>query len=117
MSGYAVTATAAACDPNVPAVITLFPGDVAKMWGTCNDDFHHAVYPGQARPGEREVSRISLVLKRAIPNGSGLRGHRLSGEGRRSRRRAPSEEKASPSLPRDGPTGQKKRRRNDSRRR
>eukprot|EP00977_Amphora_coffeiformis_P010778 scaffold2519_cov168-Amphora_coffeaeformis.AAC.15 len=115
-SSSATGAVTTASDPNVPAVITLFPGDVAKMWGTCNDDFHHAVYPGQARPGEREVERISLVLKRAIPNSSGLRGHRLSGEGRRSRRKVKSEDPP-PSLPRNGPTGQKKRRRSNPRRR
>ena len=112
----AASGAATTCDPNVPAVITFFPGDVAKMWGTCNDDFHHAVYPGQAHPGEREVERISLVLKRAIPNSNGLRGHRLSGEGRRSRRKVKSEEHP-PSLPRNEPTGQRKRRRGNSRRR
>lgn len=68
---------------NEPAVIRLFPGDIVLMHGTCNDDFHHAVYPDADGDG-----RISLVLKRALSRGSkGQRGHGLVGEGRRSRRK------------------------------
>jgi hypothetical protein len=66
---------------NEPAVIRLFPGDIVKMYDTCNDDFHHAVYPDADGRG-----RVSLVLKRALPRGSkGQRGHGLAGQGRRSR--------------------------------
>lgn len=75
-------------EPHAPAAITLFPGDVVKMWGSCNDDFHHAVYSGQARTSGQNEGRISLVLKRAIARGGGIRGHGLSGQGRRSRRQA-----------------------------
>jgi len=75
---------ASSLDGNVPAVITLFPGDVVKMFGSCNDDFHHAVYPGTASStGPNE--RVSLVLKRAISR-NGRKGHGMAGEGRRSRR-------------------------------
>lgn len=79
---------------STPAVITLFPGDVAQMWGTCNDDFYHAVYPGHTRPGgERQaVGRISLVLKKAISRHGGVRGHSLAGQGRRSRRQQNQQE-------------------------
>lgn len=71
----------------MPAVIHLFPGDVVKMWATCNDDFHHAVYTAQDETGDGGDGRVSLVLKRAISRGGGKRGHGLEGEGRRSRRR------------------------------
>mmetsp|Transcript_42822 Transcript_42822/g.130235 ORF Transcript_42822/g.130235 Transcript_42822/m.130235 type:complete len:659 (-) Transcript_42822:673-2649(-) len=75
-----------------PAVAAMFPGDVVKMWGECNDEFHHAVYPGDEENAEadRRVGdgRVSLVLKRAIDRGGGRRGHGLKGEGRRSRRRS-----------------------------
>ena len=71
-------------DPNVPAVITLFPGDVVKMFGRCNDDFHHAVYAEQDDDGSAG-GRVSLVLKRAIARG-GQKGHGMAGQGRRSRR-------------------------------
>jgi len=71
---------------NAPAVIHLFSGDIVKMWGTCNDDFYHAVY---AAEGEAENNgRVSLVLKRAMSRGNGKRGHGLAGEGRRSKRRS-----------------------------
>ena len=75
---------------NAPAVIHFFAGDVIKMFGRCNDDFHHAVFaddvtPSKVRAG-RGQGRVSLVLKRAIDRG-GKRGHGLSGEGRRSRTR------------------------------
>ena len=70
-------------EETLPAVIHLFSGDVVKMWGTCNDDFHHAVYTAE---GENVGDRISLVFKRAINRG-GKRGHGLQGEGRRSRRK------------------------------
>jgi alkylated DNA repair dioxygenase AlkB len=68
----------------LPAVIHLFAGDVVKMWGSCNDDFHHAVYTAEH---DNAGDRVSLVFKRAINRG-GKRGHGLQGEGRRSRRRA-----------------------------
>lgn len=71
-------------DETLPAVIHLFAGDVVKMWGSCNDDFHHAVYTAE---GDNAGDRVSLVFKRAINRG-GKRGHGLQGEGRRSRRRA-----------------------------
>ena len=74
----------------VPAVIRLFPGDIVSMWGECNDLFHHAVYPESEDVAANEgpaSRRVSLVLKRAIVNGKGRRGHGLAGEGRRSRRR------------------------------
>ena len=69
---------------NEPAVIHLFSGDIVKMWGTCNDDFYHAVYTAEGEV--RKDGRISLVFKRAIDRGGGKRGHGLAGEGRRSRR-------------------------------
>ena len=80
-------------EETMPAAIHLFPGDVVKMWGTCNDDFHHAVYTAD----DEHVSgdgRVSLVLKRAINRGGGKRGHGLQGEGRRSRRRPHGENTA-----------------------
>jgi alkylated DNA repair dioxygenase AlkB len=78
-------------DDNVPAVLTLFPGDVVKMDGSCNDDFHHAVYPehgisSTADDHDRQ-GRVSLVLKRAIDR-NGRRGHGVAGQGRKARRRA-----------------------------
>ncbi len=66
-----------------PAVIRLFPGDIVQMYDTCNDDFHHAVYP-ETSPSS---GRISLVLKRALVRGTNQRGHGLMGQGRRSRRK------------------------------
>ena len=74
---------------NIPASITLFPGDVVKMYGRCNDDFHHAVYADESKPAfnGRPRARISLVLKRAIARSGGQKGHGIAGEGRRSRRR------------------------------
>ena len=81
-----------------PAVITLFPGDVVKMFGRCNDDFHHAVYPDKSKKstsGEGNLSpggeRISLVLKRAIARNGGQKGHGIAGQGRRYRRRTHSD--------------------------
>jgi len=74
-------------EETTPAVIHLFPGDVVKMWGTCNDDFHHAVYTAEDEDISGE-GRVSLVLKRAMNRGGGKRGHGLQGEGRRSRRRS-----------------------------
>ncbi|KAG7348883.1 hypothetical protein IV203_011480 [Nitzschia inconspicua] len=71
-------------DETVPAIVTLFPGDVVKMFGTCNDDFHHAVYPGMSL--NQGGGRVSLVLKRAISR-NGKKGHGPAGQGRRSRRR------------------------------
>jgi alkylated DNA repair dioxygenase AlkB len=70
-------------EETLPAVIHLFTGDVVKMWGTCNDDFHHAVYTAE---GDIVGDRVSIVFKRAINRG-GKRGHGLQGEGRRSRRK------------------------------
>jgi len=78
---------------NAPVVIRFFPGDIVSMWGSCNDDFHHAVYPEStssmvgSRQEDVDISRISLVLKRAMVNGKGRRGHGNMGEGRRSRRK------------------------------
>jgi hypothetical protein len=84
----------------VPVVIPLFPGDVVKMFDTCNDDFHHAVYPAASsfNPDKdctttnnssyqypNTTGRVSLVLKRAIDR-NGKKGHGISGHGRRSRR-------------------------------
>jgi len=73
---------------NAPAVYHMFAGDIVKMSGRCNDDFWHAVYADDvatisAGSGE---GRVSLVFKRAIDR-NGKRGHGLSGEGRRSKRR------------------------------
>lgn len=77
-------------DECTPAVIQLFAGDIVQMWGTCNDDFHHAVYPGDASNNSNDegecFGRISLVLKRAMVHKGNRRGHGLVGEGRRSRR-------------------------------
>jgi hypothetical protein len=73
-------------DDVVPAVIPLFPGDVVKMYGECNDLFHHAVY-GSTNPSTGSQStngRVSLVFKRAIDRG-GKKGHSKKGEGRRSK--------------------------------
>jgi alkylated DNA repair dioxygenase AlkB len=78
-----------------PAILVLFAGDIVQMWGTCNDDFHHAVYPGDSANSHNNNSmeedevclgRISLVLKRAMVYRGQRRGHGLPGEGRRCRR-------------------------------
>lgn len=85
-------------EENKPVVIHLFSGDVVKMWGSCNDDFHHAVYHSLGGGGveakediledeKEDVGRVSLVFKRAIAKGNGRRGHSIQGEGRRSRRK------------------------------
>ena len=76
---------------NAPVVIRFFPGDIVSMFASCNDDFHHAVYPESATTpsvgSPQHASRVSLVLKRAMVNGSKKRrGHGNAGEGRRSRR-------------------------------
>lgn len=79
---------------NKPAIIHLFSGDIVKMVGTCNDDFHHAVYNAlkeeddHKRNQENEVGRVSLVFKRAMVRGNGKRGHGMQGEGRRSRKKS-----------------------------
>ena len=73
-------------EETIPAVIHLFPGDVVKMWGACNDDFHHAVYRTEGETVSDCDGRVSLVLKRAISRRGGKRGHGLEGEGRRSRK-------------------------------
>jgi len=79
---------------HAPTALTLFPGDVVKMFGSCNDDFHHAVYPGDQNKRDNvdqdHQGRISLVLKRAIARNGGQKGHGIAGQGRRSRRRATS---------------------------
>lgn len=79
-------------DEHVPAVIPLFAGDVVKMHSTCNDDFHHAVYPQQPNGSDDDLDddddeRISLVFKRALARNGKRKGHGKTGEGRRSRRR------------------------------
>lgn len=73
-------------DDVVPAVISLFPGDVVKMYGECNDLFHHAVYGSTNPPvnSQNFNGRVSLVFKRAIDRG-GKKGHSKKGEGRRSK--------------------------------
>ncbi len=75
-------------ESNSPAVVHLFQGDVVKMWGRCNDDFHHAVYTAEYDfdiNSPRE-GRVSLVLKRAMDRGKGRKGHGIHGEGRRRKR-------------------------------
>lgn len=72
---------------NAPVALQLFPGDVVFMTGSCNDDFHHAVYSSPLEGIAVNNSRVSLVLKRALDRGGGRRGHGLAGEGRRSRQR------------------------------
>ena len=73
-----------------PAVIYLFPGDCVKMWGECNDVFHHAVYGSDnsnfSHERQKNDGRVSLVFKRAMDRGNGRKGHGQRGEGRRSRR-------------------------------
>ncbi len=74
----------------------MFPGDCVKMWGSCNDVFHHAVYGADAfddanadlssQPKRHNDGRVSLVFKRAMDRGNGRRGHGQRGEGRRSKR-------------------------------
>ena len=71
---------------NAPAVFHMFAGDIVKMNGRCNDDFWHAVYADDVATRSNGEGRISLVFKRAIDR-NGKRGHGLSGEGRRSKRR------------------------------
>lgn len=71
---------------NRPAVIDLFPGDIVRMDGQCNDDYLHAVFSGRDFDSSND-GRISLVFKRAITRSGGKRGHGLQGEGRRSKRR------------------------------
>lgn len=71
---------------NAPAVYHMFAGDIVKMSGRCNDDFWHAVYADDVATKRSGEGRVSLVFKRAIDR-NGKRGHGLSGEGRRSRRR------------------------------
>jgi hypothetical protein len=77
-------------DPTVSAVITLFAGDVVKMVGRCNDEFHHAVYPGSGGGSNEGDERVSLVLKRALIRSGGQRGHSLAGQGRRRQRKSSS---------------------------
>ncbi len=55
---------------NTPAIIHLFSGDIVQMWGTCNDDFQHAVLQGN-NPNKSEnlddgKGRISIVMKHAL---------------------------------------------------
>ena len=77
-----------------PVVMPLFPGDCVKMWGSCNDVFHHAVYGADEvtnsiatnQPLSTNNGRVSLVFKRAIDRGNGRKGHGQKGDGRRSRR-------------------------------
>ena len=74
-----------------PAVIYLFPGDCVKMWGSCNDVFHHAVYGAvddqqSSQKQNNNDGRVSLVFKKAMDRGNGRRGHGQRGEGRRTRR-------------------------------
>jgi hypothetical protein len=76
-------------EQNRAVVVNLFPGDIVIMIGSCNDDFHHAVYAADSEPMP-EIGRISLVLKRAMVRGK-RRGHGLPGEGRRSRQLATTE--------------------------
>lgn len=76
-------------DGIVPAVVPLFPGDVVVMDNECNDLFHHAVYGKQDigdNPDMNGYGRVSLVLKRAMDQGNGRKGHGKAGEGRRSKR-------------------------------
>lgn len=80
------TIDAAQGNSNAPAVNHMFAGDVVKMSGRCNDDFWHAVYADDVATRSSGEGRVSLVFKRAIDR-NGKRGHGLSGEGRRSRRR------------------------------
>ena len=61
-------------DETLPAVIQLFPGDVVKMWGSCNDNFHHSVYTSQDSK-DMGGGRVSLVFKRAIRRTGGKQGH------------------------------------------
>ena len=77
-------------ESNSPAVIHLFQGDVVKMWGRCNDDFHHAVYTAEYDfdTNVPREGRVSLVLKRAMDRGKGRKGHGIHGEGRRRKKRA-----------------------------
>eukprot|EP00523_Entomoneis_sp_CCMP467_P002261 CAMPEP_0168747712 /NCGR_PEP_ID=MMETSP0724-20121128/15799_1 /TAXON_ID=265536 /ORGANISM="Amphiprora sp., Strain CCMP467" /LENGTH=600 /DNA_ID=CAMNT_0008795513 /DNA_START=131 /DNA_END=1930 /DNA_ORIENTATION=+ len=86
-----VAATQAAKD-HVPAVCTVFPGDIVKMDASCNDDFHHSVYAEQSDAvlGTESQERVSLVLKRAIARSGGQKGHGIAGQGRRSRRKTAS---------------------------
>jgi hypothetical protein len=74
---------------NAPAAIHLFSGDIVKMWGSCNDDFYHAVYTAEGEAGTD--GRVSLVFKRSMDRGGGKRGHGLAGEGRRSKRKSQGE--------------------------
>mmetsp|Transcript_14783 Transcript_14783/g.27820 ORF Transcript_14783/g.27820 Transcript_14783/m.27820 type:complete len:534 (-) Transcript_14783:27-1628(-) len=76
-------------DGIIPAVIPLFPGDVVIMDRECNDVFHHAVYGRQDIGDTTDMlsnGRVSLVLKRAMDQGNGRKGHGRPGEGRRSKR-------------------------------
>jgi alkylated DNA repair dioxygenase AlkB len=45
-----------------PAVIRLFPGDVVQMHSTCNDDFHHAVYPEHVKSDSHVAKRTANPL-------------------------------------------------------
>ena len=95
----------------------LFTGDVVCMHGACQQEYEHAVLPGQ---GARNTgARISLVFKRALLGPDGRRGHGLQGEGRRARARARQQQEqrgggqhaasatsaaaSSPPAPRQGP--------------
>lgn len=75
-------------DDIAPAVVSLFPGDVVRMDGECNDVFHHAVYHRRDDDGRRTSGRgrVSLVFKRAIDRGNGRKGHGVAGKGRRRSR-------------------------------
>lgn len=86
-----------------PHVLHLFAGDAVQMVGACNDEYEHAVLPGE---GPRNVgARISLVFKRALLC-NGRKGHGLAGEGRRARaRRRQAEEEGGPARSDPQPRG------------
>ena len=54
----------------------LFEGDVVSMFGSCQDDFQHAVMKGENE--NNDEGRISIVFKKSIPGPNGRRGHGIS---------------------------------------
>jgi alkylated DNA repair dioxygenase AlkB len=60
----------------------FFSGDVVRMWGPCQKDFHHAVLKAEGEHSSGD--RISVVFKRALVRANGKKGHGGSGARRNS---------------------------------
>lgn len=58
----------------------LFEGDVVLMYGSCQDDYQHAVMKGESE--YNNDGRISIVFKKSIPGIGGRRGHGIPNQQR-----------------------------------